>query len=62
VTGLLGWSAFQLPACRAFRVAQREKTMTIIRVILDSITTAAIYLTLRLRAAAYVWADAASRH
>ena len=33
--------------------------MTIICIILDSITTVAIYLTLRLSAAAHVWADAA---
>lgn len=33
--------------------------MTIIGIILDSITTAAIFLTLRLSAAAYTWADAA---
>lgn len=59
VIGLLCWSAFPLPACRAFRAAQREKTMTIICIILDSIATAAICLTLRLSAAAYAWADAA---
>ena len=47
------------PACRAFRAAQREKTMTIICIMLDSITTVAICLTLRLSAAAYAWADAA---
>lgn len=59
VIGLLCWSASRLPACRAFRAAQREKTMTIVCIILDSITTVAIYLTLRLSAAAYAWADAA---
>lgn len=33
--------------------------MTIVCIILDTITTVAIYLTLRLSAAAYAWAHAA---
>ncbi len=33
--------------------------MTFICIILDSVTTAAIYLTLRLSAAAYAWAGTA---
>jgi hypothetical protein len=44
-------ACFVLPACRAFRVTQREKNMiitAIIRIIIDAIATGFLWLAVRL--------------